>query len=251
MRVLDGLRLRAILVVVASALGFGAVAQEKGEVRKPDDLVAQLEIEERFSLGRRISLVFALEAKSTQEITTIDTADVRFALTRVSSDGKELAKWEVSGGGARAVLVPGAGDVVKFGRVQPKTQTIRKGDRIGEHFDLSKTFGRDFDRGRYRLSVSYEGFLTVEARFRIVVYYKESVPALIDLIENGDFERKVWARNTLFIIAGQPAWSPSATDGLDKVKSEVQKLRAWWSEHKALIELINRQLVPIEEEEDK
>ena len=31
---------------------------------------------------------------------------------------------------------------------------------------------------------------------------------------------------------------------LEKIKSEVQKLRAWWLEHKSLIERINEQLDP-------
>lgn len=237
----------AILVSV-----FCALSQACASAQASSNVILEVEIEKQVPLAKEIPFTVILSAKKDPEVTTLETATLEFRLERLTPGATPgVMKRSISG---HAVLdntkafvtrFPGGQDLIERVILPRRKVTLSAGQQLRRALQLSEVFQRRYGPGEYVLTAKYEDNAVAEARFKIVIY-KESVPALIDLIEKGDFESKVWARNTLFIIAGQPAWSPSTTEGLEKIKSEVQKLRSWWVENKPSLKLQNGQFVPTE-----
>ncbi len=218
-----------------------------------DDLCLLLEAPSRASLGVEIPVEVVLSSEKGRDIVTLDTARLEFTLEQLLPTGNRLVIGHHLQGDVRQVAtrLPSGEELIDVIAVKKLTEFLESGRKVAKRFELTNLLGNGIGRGKYHLTIDYEKGRTAGADFEVVLYYKESVPTLIARLEQGSFEQRVWARNTLKEITGMPDWLPTRSDSVETIKVEVEKVRSWWLEHKMLIELINRQLVPMDEDGDE
>ena len=167
-------------------------------------------------------------------------------ITIVVKQTPEGEKWSAAHGGPVAEVRKRVGNVemTRFERVKAETVQLVPGQESDWSFDLAETFGIRLFPGDYTIDVQYENRATAEAQVHAKVNEATTVPALINLIESGDPETKVWARNSLFILTGYPEWEIRAGDTEMQLKERLKDLRAWWSVNQPHLKLEGTKLVP-------
>jgi hypothetical protein len=93
-----------------------------------------------------------------------------------------------------------------------------QGESYSVDISMPKDFNTYFSCGTYSISVLYEGKVSANNRFSAVLDYKKTVPTLIDLVGGSDEWTRMWARNKLFSIVGQPTWKPSRVDTKERIR---------------------------------
>jgi len=227
----------------------GSDSQELDSGAQP--MPFKIEISRSFSVGSDLPFLLSLENVAAQNLETypLETAEVKFLLRQYSS-GRLVTQREARIGGDTQTHITGSPgkELVRTEAIRRQKIILQSGAKVELQLDLARVFERHLEPGPYVIEATYEGQFVATTSFRIMIYYAESVPALIRLMKEGVFEQRVWARNMLNTISGQPEWTPRQDDPPEKIENEIEKVHSWWMEHRALIELINRQLVPIEED---
>jgi len=194
----------------------------------------QLKTLQRIPLGRDSEV--SLYLRSNKEISTIslNSATLEFRLERIGADKAKTVYGRKIIDNTRVIArqLPG-GEEIRETISVPKDEALVGPQReLTRSFTLLQLFGRFVEPGDYVLIVEYENAISTEARFRVYIDRNETVPALIDLIEHQRLEIRVWARNTLFGLIGQPAWEPTAADGPLVVRANAESLRKWWMDNR-------------------
>lgn len=242
-----------VLPTAAMIVALGALSSVAAEqVPPPPDapsLTLSIDMPKLCALGKRMPFRLILESQKDQEVATLDTACLQYELARYSLDRKEriLCDGHLDDGVVTFVRkLPAGKEFTTWGPGRkPEVVTLERGKRLERRLVLQDVFfGRFKEPDDYVLTVTYEGKVKAEVCFTIVLEYGESVPALIDLIERAGFDTRWWARNTLWIITGQPSWRPAKDDDPQVVQARTRELRAWWRDNHELFERINRIYVP-------
>lgn len=229
------------------ALNSGAANDTPSSV-DTHSLKLSIVIQKLCALGQKVPFALTLESTKDQRVPPLETAHLVYFLERYSPDKRsKVAHGHRLDDGVTAIVkkMPNGQDMTLWvKRKAPENTSLEKGKRLERRLVLQDVLGKFSETGDYLLTVTYQGAVHAEAAFSILLEYSESVPALIDLTEAGDFETRCWARNALWMITGQPSWRPAKDDDPQVVQARVRELRAWWRDNHELFERINRIFVP-------
>lgn len=233
-------RVAQLVLFQARGLVVSRAATRSAQVQS---LNLEIVIPEQVTLGTEIPVELSIANSSAQqeEIVALGSASVHLVLEKILPENQaEVDSEAYLGGNTRVVetKLPDGQTLIRSIAVVQETITLPPEGKTELTIDLGSAFGgRHFDPGTYILSATYEDELITEGAFQISIDPTQTVPTLNNLIEEGNFETKVWARNSLLILTGQPEWSPREDDSKEKVQSEVEKLRSWWESNKSQLKL--------------
>jgi hypothetical protein len=236
------------LIMATVAIYSNAYAEETySQAEFEQALTLSVDIASQFSVGEAIPFSAKLCAKREITVDTLDTSDGGYSIVSIDRIGQphhiggirtgneqfinyENSKNNLSGGdsyGRKWELISLPNDKITL---KPK-QCIEK---TYEATSLMKVHAGPCNCTL--LAEYYYGFLKLSAKaeFRVVVDYPKTIPYLLDLLETGDADAKIWARGYLWSLTDRemPTWDTSNRTEPAHGEVNINELRKWWEEHK-------------------